>query len=174
MAIHLILLALNVSWRMNEMTLLEVSEILDASKGVAGFDLGSAATASLERIRAAYNGCGPDRWPENVRESLDDMTRLFAPSILVHDVDFDYSDGTDKRLHEANSRLHSNNRAILRHRYPLLSWQMLKSEYRRERAKAVAVMAALNAFTGDTLTRKAWLAAHERNRGENDWGVGCP
>ena len=150
------------------MTLLEISEILEQIKDIPGFDMGPAATASIERLRLAYNGCGPERWPENIRDTLDDITRIFAPSIMVHDLEFDESDGTAEKMHEANERLHSNNMAIVRHYYPLATWRMLSPTYRVKRAKAVAVMAAINAFTCDALTAKAWNDAYMMNHDEED------
>lgn len=150
------------------MTLLEISEILEQIKDIPGFDMGPAATASIERLRLAYNGCGPERWPESIRDALDDITRIFAPSVMVHDLEFDESDGTDERMHEANDRLHRNNRAIVRHYYPLATWRILSPTYRVKRAKAVALMAALNAFTCDALTAKAWNTAYLMNRDKED------
>ena len=147
------------------MTILEVQEILDEMAKIPGFEPGLAATASLERIRAAYNGCGPERWPQGVRDKIDEETAMFAPAVLVHDLDFDESDGTEERLHEANERLHRNTKCIVRHRYPLWTTRMLNPAYRLRRAKAVGIMLVINAATSDMLTRKAWLEAHAKRNG---------
>lgn len=141
------------------MTLLEISEILEQIKDIPGFDMGAAGAASVERLRRAYNGCGPERWPESIRDKLDDLTRMFAPSVLVHDFEFDCSDGSDEKMHDANERLHRNNKAIVSHYYPLFTWRMLRPSYRLQRTKAVALMVALNTFTCDALTAQAWKEA---------------
>ena len=148
------------------MTILEVTEILEEMKGIPGFEPGYANVASIETIKNAYNGCGPERWPSDIRERLDEKTRLYAPSILVHDLDFEESDGTDEKLHEANERFHRNNRRIFDFHYPLWSLMMFRPSYRIERAKAFAAMAALNLATKDIFTRNAWNAAYKR-RGES-------
>lgn len=144
------------------MTILEVQDILDDMARIPNFEMGAASGASLEAIRRAYNGCGPERWPQELRDKLDAETALFAPAIVVHDMDFDRSDGKEDSLHEANERLHRNNRRIFQFNFPLFSLMMLKPSYRLKRAKALGVMVALNVATSDGLTRKAWLESYDR------------
>jgi hypothetical protein len=144
------------------MTVLDVQDILDEMARIPGFEAGAVNSASLEAIRRAYNGCGPERWPQELRDRLDAETALFAPSILVHDMDFDRSDGKEDSLHDANERMHRNNRRIFRFYYPLFSLMMLKPSYRLKRARALGVMVALNVATSDGLTRKAWLESYDK------------
>ena len=143
------------------MTVFEIQDILDEMGRRPGFETGAVGGASIEAVRRAYNGCGPDRWPQELRDRLDAETAMYAPAIAVHDMDFDVSDGSEEGLHEANERLHRNNKRIFRFYYPLWSLMMLRPSYRLRRAKAYGVMVALNLATSDALTRKAWRAAHE-------------
>lgn len=135
---------------------LDFNGILDAMGDVPGFDFGPANTASAESLREAYGGCGPDRWPQDIRDRLDENTILYAPAIVVHDLEFFESNCDYDRMHEANERFHKNNRAIFRHAYPFWTWRMFRHSYRLARAKAFAIMAALNIATSDVFTRKAW------------------
>ena len=144
------------------MTILEVQEVLNEMAKIPGFEPGFSSIASLETIRRAYNGCGPERWPQNIRDRLDEMTALFAPSILTHDLDFEESDGTEEKLRDANERFHRNNKRVVAHYYPLWTWRMLRPSYRFNRAKAVAISCALNVATSDTLTRQAWRSSYSR------------
>lgn len=144
------------------MTVLEIQDILDAAARIPNFEMGAASGASLDAIRRAYNGCGPERWPQELRDKLDAETAMFAPAIVVHDMDFDRSDGREESLHDANERLHRNNRRIFQFYYPLFSLMMLKPSYRLKRAKAFGVMVALNVATSDGLTRKAWLESYDK------------
>ena len=82
------------------------------------------------------------------------------------------SDGTEEKLHDANERLHRNTRRIVRFRYPFWTWRMFRLSYRLQRARAVALMVAINLATNDVLTRQAWLESNARrqlNSGEENW-----
>lgn len=145
------------------MTILEINQLLDEMEAIPGFEPGVANLVSYDTIKAAYNGCGPERWPQSVRDSLDLLTAIFAPAVLVHDLDFHFSDGTDACLDSANARFRRNLEAIFHHHYPLVSLRILSPAYRLERAKAKALMLVLAACTTRQLTAKAWREAHERN-----------
>ena len=138
------------------MTQLDINDILDEMLDIPGFDFGPANNASTDTLKTAYNGCGPERWPQDIRDRLDENTAEFAPAIVVHDLEFYESDCDYDKMHKANERFHRNTRAIFDHRHPLWTWQMLKPSYRRARAKAFAIMTALNIATQDIFTRKAW------------------
>jgi len=61
--------------------------------------LSSAALAS------AYNGTGPEFLPARIREKLDDLADPFLPAVMVHDVDYTFSDGTISSFRAANIRI---------------------------------------------------------------------
>ena len=152
------------------MTVLEVNDILDGMSDVPGFDFGLVNFSSANVIREAYNGCGPEDWSQSLRDRLAERTQMFAPAILVHDLDFYESDGDEDRMHEANERFHRNTRVIFRHFYPLFTWRILKPSYRLKRAKAYAIMTALNIATTDAFTRKTWRECHEAKEARNNDG----
>ena len=60
---------------------------------------------SLDDLAAAYNGTGPEFLPDAIRAKLDDFARPFLPAVMVHDVEFTYSDGTVGSFRSANRRL---------------------------------------------------------------------
>lgn len=126
---------------------------------VPGLDPGAAAGMSPDEIRDAYNGCGPERWPQAVRAALDAMTSLYAPAVIVHDCDFALSDATDSGLEDATRRFRANADAILASRYPLLSWSILLPSYRAARRRAAIVHAALCLAVSPAFCREAWLDA---------------
>ena len=143
------------------MTHLEIQDILDQMVDIEDFDPGPIGSISSNTILDAYRGCGPDNWAESIRDRLDDATVEYAPSILVHDVEFYLSDGTFKGMHKANERFHKNNKAIFDQRYPLISLRILCPSYRLRRVKAKGIMAALNLATSDVFTKRAWEVAHK-------------
>ena len=59
----------------------------------------------LDDLAAAYNGTGPEFLPDAIRAKLDDVCRPFLPAVMVHDVDFTFSDGTVGSFRSANRRL---------------------------------------------------------------------
>lgn len=68
-----------------------------------GLDL--VLALSMDVLAAAYNGTGPEFLPDAIRAKLDDFARPFLPAVMVHDVDFTYSDGKVGSFRSANRRL---------------------------------------------------------------------
>ena len=155
------------------MTILEVNDILDAMMEVPGFDFGLVNFSSANVISEAYNGCGPEHWSQGLRDRLDEKTQMYAPAILVHDLDFHESDGNEDRMHKANERFHRNTKAIFRHFYPLFTWRMLKASYRLKRAKAFAIMTALNVATTDAFTKQAWQECYAAKEARDNGQKQC-
>jgi hypothetical protein len=147
------------------MSLREITDLLEEMDRIPGFDPGPVRLASIETLRAAYNGCGPERWPQAIRDLLDSRTSDYAPAVLVHDLEFHQSDGTARRLAAANDRFRRNLEATFHHRYPLLTWKILRPSYRLARARAKAVMMALALAISSVFTRRAWLEAYEARTG---------
>ena len=54
-----------------------------------------------------YNGIGPDRFPEKVRELVTEINELFAPAALIHDLEY-YIGGTKEDFTAANDRFRRN------------------------------------------------------------------
>lgn len=143
------------------MTRLEIKDIMDQMVGIEGFDPGPLPEVGASVLLDAYKGCGPDCWPADIRDRLDEATVEYAPSVLVHDVEFYLSDGSFEGMHKANERFHRNNKAIFSQNYPLVSLRIFCPSYRLKRVKAKSIMAALNLATSDAFTKRAWDVAHK-------------
>lgn len=59
----------------------------------------------LAQLAKIYNGTGPAFLPDSIRGALDKAAKTFLPAIMVHDGDFEDSDGTFKSFKVANLRL---------------------------------------------------------------------
>ncbi len=117
---------------------------------------------SIEEIVEIYNGAGPDSWPEIGREILTNFMSLFKPVIMIHDLDFDRSDGTETTFQAVTARWKTNCRIIMEAEYPFWSARQLDRQYRRDRAYWLGEMVIANlAISGDS-AKKAWQAAFER------------
>ena len=109
-----------------------------------------------------YNGAGPDRWLPLARDVLTSLMMLYQPVVLIHDVQFEHSDGTEAGFQHTVACWRHNIRVIFDDQYPLWTLRMLHREYRLSRAYWWSVMqAATIAISGDE-ARKAWIDAHNR------------
>lgn len=140
------------------------SDILKDVRDVPEFDFGRTPSMTDEEIDSAYNGTGPDRWPQEIRDKIDEYVQFFSPAVVVHDCDFTASDGTNDGLAISTSRFRRNTKAILKHYYPLWTWKWIRDKnYRRERAKYVAIKITLDIGVSEDFCKKAWDEAHEKN-----------
>ena len=103
-----------------------------------------------------YNGYGPDSWPEKLRAAITWVYRNFKPLAAVHDVEFEFSDGTRIGWLISLHRWHDNSVILLNDRYPLSKfWLVL---FRANAwGKLRASYAALKCGSWG-----AWQAAYER------------
>ena len=53
------------------------------------------AEYSDAELAGMYNGAGPDAWPDDLRGLLTRAMLLFKPAVLIHDVQYTFSDGTE-------------------------------------------------------------------------------
>ena len=77
------------------------------------------------RLREVYNGAGPDWMPDWGREILTAFLRIFKGAFVIHDFDYDRSDKSLPKFHDANNRMFSNMKKILDNEYPfssILKW----------------------------------------------------
>ena len=77
----------------------------------------------LDVLAAAYNGTGPEFLPGAIRAKLDAFARPLLPAVMVHDVDFTYSDGTVGSFRSANRRLLVNCLICALDAHPWHSWR---------------------------------------------------
>ena len=138
------------------------SVILDLASEVP-LDLGSAKDLPKEKIDEYYNGTGPDRWPQEVRDKIDELTSFYAPAVVIHDCDFAKSDGSIKGLIVATERFRYNTKMILKHYYPLWCIQWLKDgKYRKTRSKLAALKVAMDIGVSEKFCEQAWKEAHDK------------
>ena len=77
----------------------------------------------LEVLAAAYNGTGPEFLPQKIRDLLDGACRPFLPAVMIHDVDFTFSDGSEESFKQANRRLLFNCIRCACSAHPWTSWK---------------------------------------------------
>ena len=70
-----------------------------------------------------YNGTGPENLRKEIREKLDKIAKQLLPAVMVHDLDFTWSDGTVKSFNEANKRLLKNCIICATDATPWYSWK---------------------------------------------------
>ena len=63
---------------------------------------------SDEELARIYNGIGPETFPDWMRKALDALHPLLKCLALIHDVEWEYSDGTEKSFKESNQRFRRN------------------------------------------------------------------
>ena len=77
----------------------------------------------IAQLAKIYNGTGPAFLPESIRGALDKAAKPFLPAVMVHDGDFEDSDGTVKSFNAANERLLKNCIICATDAAPWYSWR---------------------------------------------------
>ena len=113
-------------------------------------------------LSTIYNGAGPDSWKPIARDILTDLMKLFKPEILLHDVQFEESDGTRETFDRVTDLWKRNCRKIFDSEYPLWTWRQLSRRYRIERAYWWGVMQAGNLAVSGDAAFAAWTQANKR------------
>lgn len=71
---------------------------------------------SITEISRIYNGIGPDRFPDWLREIVTASADLFEPAALIHDVEY-HEGGTREQFTAANDRFKQNCYTLVKDRY---------------------------------------------------------
>lgn len=71
---------------------------------------------SITEIGKIYNGIGPDRFPDWLREIVTASAGLFEPAALIHDVEY-HEGGTREQFTAANDRFKQNCYTLVKDRY---------------------------------------------------------
>lgn len=71
---------------------------------------------SITEIGKIYNGIGPDRFPDWLREIVTASADLFEPAALIHDVEY-HEGGTREQFTAANDRFKQNCYTLVKDRY---------------------------------------------------------
>ena len=109
---------------------------------------------TLDELDAAFNGCGPEFLPEGARQTLDRVTTVFAPAVMVHDVEFTLADGLKAAFDAANLRLLVNCAKCALDAAPWYSWKRYALY-----AEAWTIYRACEKFGWI-----AWLSAYNKNK----------
>ena len=117
---------------------------------------------TLEELAEEYNGAGPDSWLPEAREILTRAMSLFKPVVLIHDIQFAQSDGTDEGFAETVADWCANTKKIMDAEYPLFTWKLLDRSYRRDLAYWTGVRKAADLAISTRAAKEAWTDAHER------------
>ena len=115
-----------------------------------------------EEIAAEYNGAGPDSWLPEAREILTRAMALFKPVVLIHDIQFAQSDGTDEGFARTVADWCANTGKIMAAEYPLFTWRLFNRDYRRELAYWTGVRKAADLAISTKAAKESWVAAHKR------------
>ena len=120
---------------------------------------------SLEELAAKYNGAGPDSWIPEARYALTTGMALFKPVVLIHDIQFAQSDGSDAGFQQAVNDWIVNTGKILRAEFPLFTWRMLSRSYRLNMAYWTSVKYMADAAISGPAAKRAWIAAYNNKQG---------
>lgn len=61
-----------------------------------------------EELARIYNGIGPSSFPDWMRDALDAIHPSLRPVALIHDVEFEHSDGKEDSFRACNERFRCN------------------------------------------------------------------
>ena len=70
-------------------------------------------------LNKVCNGAGPDRWTELKRKALTSALKLYEPAFAIHDVEYEYQLGTQKK---ADKRMKKNMVKIWRKSFGIWRW----------------------------------------------------
>lgn len=85
-------------------------------------------------LYSAYNGIGPSWLPDIVRDAYTALHADFEPAALIHDIDFEFGDGTHEAFAAANERFLANCRIIAKAKY---AWYDPRRYIRLHQARAM-------------------------------------
>ena len=119
---------------------------------------------TLEELAAEYNGAGPDSWLPEARNILTKAMALFKPVVLIHDIQFAQSDGTEEGFAKTVDDWCANTKKIMAVEYPVWTWpwRLFNKNYRRELAYWTGVMGTVNLAISTRSAKEAWIAAHNK------------
>ena len=112
----------------------------------------------IAQLAKIYNGTGPAFLPDSIRGALDKAAKPFLPAVMVHDGDFEDSDGTVKSFNAANKRLLKNCIICATDAAPWYSWRRYALI-----AEAWTIYRACDKFGWI-----AWLSAYRNNQQDKE------
>ena len=82
-----------------------------------------------EELQHIYNGLGPDRFPDWLRAFITEVSDLFEPAALIHDVRF-HRGGTKADFTAANNEFRENCYLLVKAKYAWYDPRRYKWEFR--------------------------------------------
>ncbi len=113
---------------------------------------------NASRLASICNGFGPDRWSEKAREVMTWIWRNFQEAAMIHDWEYEHSDGLEASCNEADERFYTNCKILLADLYP--AWKVWLLPVRA--IAFVKIRLAYNALRLYGLD--AWIEAYKRKR----------
>ena len=110
----------------------------------------------LEVLASAYNGTGPEFLPQKIRDMLDAACRPFLPAVMIHDVDYTFSDGSEESFRRANRRFFWNCIICANNAYPYHNW--------RRYALYIKAWAMYRAVSNPKFGWVAWIQAYNKRK----------
>ena len=101
-----------------------------------------------DRISEIYNGIGPDRFPETLRDFLSSLHPSLLPVALIHDLEY-YEGGDKEAFHESNDRFYRNGKTMAFANY---SWYDPRRYLVWNKARQFANLCDLFGWSGWTKT----------------------
>ncbi len=112
---------------------------------------------SNEQLQQILNGYGPDGWSQEARAVLTWIYRNYESSAAIHDVRYEYSDGTQLHRQHADDEFEQNLKKQWRHRYGRSRWFNPVALY--SYSKITTAYKTVQLFGGSS-----WNAAYERRK----------
>ena len=134
--------------------------ILCGRYGLVGREILDAYTDI--QLASWYNGAGPDSWLPVARETLTALMTLFKPVVLIHDIQFEFSNGTDIGFAQTVADWCENTRIIVSAEYPFSLNIVFDKNYRRQYLYWHGIKKIVDRAISTPAVKDAWIAAHNR------------
>ena len=89
----------------------EVEKLMAEARMLNLENVGILDRYSMEEVANIYNGIGPDRFPEWLREMLDELHPSLCVVALIHDLEY-YEGGSREEFSESNERFYRNGKTV--------------------------------------------------------------
>ena len=117
--------------------------------------------AKLSTLAELCNGFGSESFPEPLRKILDWLYRKYKVLAAIHDVDYELSDGTERKQILADERFRTNAYLMWRQKYGKLRFVNPIALWERRKLKIAYKMLRLFGSV-------AWNAAYAKRKGGSD------
>lgn len=117
--------------------------------------------AKLSTLAELCNGFGSESFPKPVRKLFDWLYRKYKVIAAIHDVDYELSDGTERKRALADERFRTNAYLMWRQKYGKLRFVNPIALWERRKLRIAYKMLRLFGSV-------AWNAAYTKNKGTSD------